>query len=83
MNTTPAPETAPDETPKPWRAEVTVTDDAKWYSNALRFATKEEALSYASDLSGRWMQVTRWRAVDETVPANQAYEAGTEDGSWL
>jgi hypothetical protein len=67
-----------------WRAEVTTADVGgdRWSTNALRFPDREEALEYARDLAGRWMLVTRWRAVDDTVPLNQPYEAGSEDGAW-
>lgn len=69
---------------KQWRAEVTTSDDGgvRWYGNDLRFTTRDDALSYARDLSSRWMIVTRWRAVDDGVPTRQAYEPGSEDGAW-
>jgi hypothetical protein len=73
-------------TAEPWRAEVTTSDTAgyvdKWNTNALRFETREAALGYARDLAGRWMMVTRWRAVDESVPLDQPYTEGSEDGRW-
>jgi len=67
-----------------WRAEVTTSDDGGvgWYANALRFDTKDDALNYALYLSRRWMLVTRWRAVDATVPERQPYVPGSEDGGW-
>ena len=80
-NTSPAP--APEH--GPWRAEVTTSDyggDRKWNSNGLRFPDKDAALDYARNLASRWTLVTRWRAVDESVPLHQAYEPGSEDGSW-
>ena len=69
----------------PWRPEVIVAGESLevWYSNALRFATRAEALGSAADLAGRWMMVTRWRAVDDSVPLRQPYRPGSEDGSWI
>lgn len=71
---------------RPWRAEVTTSDTAgyvdKWNTNALRFESKEAALEYANNLARRWMLVTRWRAVNESVPLDQPYVEGSEDGSW-
>lgn len=66
----------------PFRAEVIASADMHWNTNALRFPTKEEALEYAANLARRWMLVTHWRAVQESVPQNQPYEEGSEDGRW-
>jgi hypothetical protein len=74
-----------EEPAKPWRAEVTTSDTGyvdKWNTNSLRFETKEAALEYAANLARRWMLVTRWRAVDESVPLDQPYEEGSEEGRW-
>jgi hypothetical protein len=69
---------------KPWRAEVTTADVGghTWSTNALRFEDQPAALEYATNLARRWMLVTRWRAVNDTVPQQQAYEPGSEDGAW-
>jgi hypothetical protein len=66
----------------PFRAEVIASSDMHWSTNALRFPTKEEALSYAANLGRRWLLVTHYRAVQESVPQNQPYEAGSEDGTF-
>jgi hypothetical protein len=66
----------------PFRAEVTTIDNEVWCTNALRFPDKEEALEYAANLARRWMLVTRWRVVQESVAENQPYEPGSEDGAW-
>jgi hypothetical protein len=44
-----------------YKAEVRVGSDQKWYSNALRFDTFEEAEVYAKDLYSRWLSTTAWR----------------------
>ena len=46
-----------------YKAEVKVASDPKWYSNALRFDTFEEAEVYAKDLFSRWLATTEWRVV--------------------
>lgn len=72
---------------EPWRAEVTVYEGSehglRWYCNELRFATREEALDYAGNLASRWTSVTRYRAVDDSVPSHQEYEPGSEDKSFI
>lgn len=65
-----------------WRGEVTTNGDDTWYTNALRFHTREDALDYVRGLAVRWTLVSRWRAVDDSVPRNQVYEPGSEDGAW-
>lgn len=70
------------EGPKPFRAEVIASADMHWSTNALRFPTKEEAVSYAANLGRRWLLVTHWRAVDATVPEGQEYVDGSEDGKF-
>lgn len=47
-----------------FRPEVLVINDSKWYDNGVRFATRAEAESYASNLAGRWTAVRRHRAVE-------------------
>ena len=48
-----------------YKAEVRVSNDVRWYSNALRFSSHEEAEEYAKDLFSRWLATTEWRVVDE------------------
>ena len=60
-----------------WRPEVQVTGEGnKWHSNALRFATREEAEANAKDLMRRWMLVTATRAAESTDPVNYAWVDG-------
>ncbi len=49
---------------------VKTGSDPKWYDNALRFATKEEAELSARDLAGRWMLVTDWSTQESDDPVN-------------
>jgi hypothetical protein len=65
-----------------WRADVLARGETTWASNALRFDSRDGALSYARELSGRWMAVDKWRAVTSDTPSGQAYTPGSEDGSW-
>jgi hypothetical protein len=65
-----------------WRGEVTTDGDERWHTNTLRFPTRDAALEYVSRLARRWILVTRWRAVDGSMPFDQAYEPGSQDGEW-
>ena len=67
-----------DGTPTPYattvsfKAEVTTAGDYGQYSsNALRFATREEAESYAYELSIRWTAVRDWRVIESTDPVTE------------
>lgn len=57
-----------------WSPEVEV--GGKFYGNALRFATKEEAEANASDLYRRWTLTTDHRAVESTDPVNYRWVNG-------
>ena len=54
-----------------FKPEVIADSSGKWISNALRFATEEEAKIYVDDLMRRWTAVrdTRVVEVDEPVTA--------------
>jgi hypothetical protein len=41
-----------------FKVEVIADDSGKWYVNALRFATREEAQIYATNLMWRWTLIT-------------------------
>jgi len=66
---------------KSWKAEVIADDTGKWVSNALRFATKEQAEHYVRDLSLRWFAVRETRVVesddDVTIDATVERESKT------
>jgi hypothetical protein len=59
-----------------FKPEVVVDQSGKWYGNALRFATREEAEANARDLAARWMLVSEWRAAESDEPVNYRYVDG-------
>jgi len=59
-----------------FKPEVSTGSDPKFYSNALRFATREEAEARAMDLAMRWTAVRNWRAVESDDPVNYAIRDG-------
>jgi hypothetical protein len=59
-----------------WKPEVQTDSSGKWYGNALRFATEEEALQQVHDLSLRWLLVRETRAVECADPVNYSYQDG-------
>ena len=58
-----------------WKAEV-LTDDGAWSSNALRFATKEEALDSGRELLSRWLVPIDNRATESSDAVNYKFENG-------
>jgi len=54
----------------------TCNDPGKWYGNALRFATLEEAQANARDLMSRWLLVVDCRAVESPDPVNYRWIPG-------
>ena len=50
--------------PKSWKAEVIADNTGKWVSNAMRFATKEQAERYVRDLSMRCFAVRETQVVE-------------------
>lgn len=57
-----------------WKAEVVADQYGGWHSNALRFATREEAQHYVADLANRWLLVTDTRVVECDDPVNRRIE---------
>ena len=57
-----------------WKAEVFV--DGTWSSNALRFATKEEAEKSGRELLSRWFVPTDSTASVSNDPVNYKFENG-------
>lgn len=53
-----------------WKPEIQTINDDKWYGNALRFATKEEAEYSAKGVYSRWLLARAWRAVESNDPVN-------------
>lgn len=46
-----------------FKIEVKTGSDPKWYSNAMRYNTLEEAQAAAADLASRWLLVVDYRGV--------------------
>ena len=65
--------------PKSWKPEVQVKDDERWYDNALRFETKDEAEAYARDLFQRWFTAVGHRAAESDDPVSFKYVFDGED----
>lgn len=56
-----------------YKPEVQTDSSGKWYGNALRFATREEAEANVRDLMMRWFAVTDTRVVESDEPVNYTY----------
>jgi hypothetical protein len=50
-----------------FKVEVIADSSGVWASNALTFATRDEANEYAIDLASRWTLVREWRVVPVDV----------------
>jgi hypothetical protein len=60
-----------------FKPEVQTDDTGKWYGNALRFGTREEAAAQVQDLMMRWFAVNETRVVEcDDDPANYRYVDG-------
>lgn len=59
-----------------WKPEIQTNGDDKWYDNATRFATKEEAEAAARDIYCRWTMARNYRAVESTDPVNYQIKDG-------
>jgi len=59
-----------------WKPEVQTDNTGKWYDNALRFATRDEAENSARDLQMRWFAVQDTRASESGDPVNYSYIDG-------
>jgi hypothetical protein len=59
-----------------WAPEVIADRSGKWTGNACRFATREEADAYVTDLMMRWTAVSGWRTVESDDPVNYAWVDG-------
>ncbi len=49
---------------------------SEWVGNGLRFASAEQANSYASDLAMRWTSCSDFRAVESVDPVTHVWSAG-------
>jgi hypothetical protein len=59
-----------------WKNEVQADNSGTWSTNALRFATKEEAEAYGLDLYQRWTLVREYRATETDEPVNYRFVDG-------
>ena len=59
-----------------YKVEVLARGESAYCSNALRFATDEEANRYGYDLSGRWLAVKDWRIAATNDPVTARFEDG-------
>lgn len=62
-----------------YKPQVQTDSSSKWYDNALRFATHEEALASARDLSSRWFAVRDYRAIESPDPVNYSLDLETRE----
>jgi hypothetical protein len=59
-----------------WKPEVQTDASGKWYGNALRFATEQEAKDQVRDLQMRWFLVIETRVVECSDPVNYKWVDG-------
>ena len=59
-----------------FKPEVVADSSGKFYGNALRFATREEAEANVKDLMMRWFAVRETRVVESDDPVNYRYVDG-------
>ena len=67
---------APPAPPRSYRAEFSTDKGRTFASNALRFATQAEAISYTRDLYARWMAVTDCQVVGTMDAVTYRYVPG-------
>lgn len=59
-----------------YKPEVCTDGSGEFYGNDLAFATYDEALANARDLSNRWMMVRDFRAQESDEPVSHTYADG-------
>lgn len=59
-----------------YKAEVIADSSGKWVSNALVFATEDEAERYVHDLGWRWTAVRETRVVESDEKVNARWDSG-------
>jgi len=55
-----------------FRVDCAVRGESRYASNALTFATVEDAEKYAADLFSRWTMLETWRVVPVETPEKEA-----------
>ena len=63
-----------------WKPVVQTDDTGRWYDNALRFPTQQEAQASARDLSHRWLLVKAHSAMPDEAQPNYTYLEGRLQG---
>jgi hypothetical protein len=53
---------------KSWKVEVRTDSSGRWYGNAIRYATREEAVRAMHELELRWVAVREARVVGTEDP---------------
>jgi hypothetical protein len=61
---------------KSWEPQVIADKTGKWCGNACRFATRQEADAYVTDLMTRWTSVTGWRSIESDDDVNYVWKNG-------
>lgn len=62
-----------------FKPEVIADGSGKWNTNALRFATREEAQAWVDDLAQRWRLVIDKRVVESDDPVNYRFNFETTE----
>jgi hypothetical protein len=62
---------------KSWKAEFRTGTDPKFYDNAIRLATRQEAEDYGADLHRRWTLVVEHHSVESSDPVSHTFHDGT------
>ena len=57
-----------------YKVEVCTNNGIEWSSNAVRFATSDEADKYGFDLSMRWTSVRDYRITPSLDPVNYQWD---------
>ena len=65
--------------PTSWACWVLVKGEREWVTNALRFATKEEADAWGVDLDSRWTLPKELEARPSDDPVNHRFAGGRLD----
>ena len=61
-----------------FKPEVQTDATGKWYGNALRFATREEAEAQVHSLALSWTSVRDTRVTESNDPVNYRWDAYTK-----
>jgi hypothetical protein len=59
-----------------YKVEVRTFGSESWASNAVRFATEDEASQAGMDLAGRWTMLDKWRVAPSADAVNYRWQDG-------